>query len=538
VKDVSTRSEDQSPSEPSRAGVWGAIFVSAGFLLLGICLIPLPGIYPDEVIFSDPLYLFSAKEFTIGLFHRRVTLMLLSYLGTLKTLIYIPILGLFHSNVWSLRLPMVLIGAITIFLFFVLARRSAGASMALAAAILLATDASFLLTNTVDWGPVALEHFLLVTGCFFILKFAQQGGRVRLILGFFLFGVAFWNKAIFVWAFAGVSVAAIVMFWNEIRRLLRPATAAIACLGLLAGALPLIVYNLHSRQSRTRENIHFDTTHFREKFGALERTLDGSALFGFMSRFPDAPLPKPAANAGTAVWIATHAREPRADWMVYAFAFALLLIPWWWRNRAAWFSLIAGATAWIAMAVTKEAGSAAHHSVLLWPFPQLFIAIALFSIPWRGVAIGVAAILAATNLLVVNEYIADFERYGSRPNFSDAVFAMSREFDGRWDDPVIATDWGIVNQLSFLHQGKIKLVSGDPPFFNDPPSPGDQRSIDWMFSTEGAVFVTRAAGLEETPVVRGNMDKAAAHAGLHRVILKTIPDSNGRPSYEIFRFEK
>ena len=224
--------------------------------------------------------------------------------------------------------------------------------------------------------------------------------------------------------------------------------------------------------------------------------------------------------------------------MVYGFGLSLFLIPWWWRNRAAWFSLIFCVVAWVSMAVTKDAGNAAHHSVLLWPFPQLFVAIALFSVPWRAIAIGATAILAATNLLVVNEYIADFDRYGSRPNFSDAVFAMSREFDGRGDKPVIATDWGIVSQLAFLHQGKLHLISGDPPFFNDPPSPGEQRSIDWMLSMENALFVTRAPGDENTPVVRGNMDKAAAQAGLRRVILRTIPDSNGRPSYEIFRFEK
>lgn len=536
MKDVSTRSEIGGLTQSSRTGVWGAILASAGFLLLGIWLIPHSGIYPDEVIFTDPLYLFSAKEFTIGLFHRRLTLMLLSYLGTLKTLIYIPILGLFHSNVWSLRLPVVLTGAITIFIFFGLARRAAGTSVALAAVVLLSTDASFLLTNTVDWGPVALEHFLLVTGCFFILKFARQSGAGWLFLGFFLFGLAFWNKAIFAWAFAGVSVAAITVFWSDLRRLLRPPAVALACAGLIAGALPLIVYNLHSPKSSTRENVHFDITHVREKFGALERTMDGSALFGFMSRLDGGPVAK-AAMSGAA-WIATHAREPRADWMVYAFSFSLLLIPWWWRNRAAWFSLIFCAVAWVSMAVTKDAGNAAHHSVLLWPFPQLFVAIALFSVPWRAVSIGAVSILAATNLLVVNEYIADFERYGSCPNFSDAVFAMSRAFDGRGDQPVIATDWGIVSQLAFLHQGKLSLISGDPPFFNDPPSPQEQKSIDWMLSMENAWFVTRAPGEENTPVVRINMDKAAARAGLHRVILSTIPDSNGRPSYEVFRFEK
>jgi 4-amino-4-deoxy-L-arabinose transferase-like glycosyltransferase len=182
------------------------------FALLGAAIIPYPGIYPDEVIFTNPLYLFSPREFTVNLFHHDETLMLLSYLGTLKTLVFIPILAIFHANVWSLRLPTVLLGALTILIFFSLARRAAGTTIACAAAFLLATDPMYVLTNTVDWGPVALEHFLLVTGCFFLLRFAQEPGSGRLFLGFFLFGLALWNKATFIWALAGLFSAAAVVF--------------------------------------------------------------------------------------------------------------------------------------------------------------------------------------------------------------------------------------------------------------------------------------------------------------------------------------
>ncbi len=85
-------------------------------------MIPYAGIYADEVIFTDPLYLPTTKAFGIGLFHRHIDLMVLSYLGTLKTLVYIPILAAFGNNVWSLRLPMVLLGALTILILYGLTR--------------------------------------------------------------------------------------------------------------------------------------------------------------------------------------------------------------------------------------------------------------------------------------------------------------------------------------------------------------------------------------------------------------------------------
>jgi len=501
-------------------------------------MIPYPGIYPDEVLFTDPLYLYSPRLFTIGMFHRRVPLMLLSYLGTLKTLIYVPILAVFHANVWSLRLPMVLVGALTILIFFSLAKRAAGTLIAIAAAFLLATDPSFLLTNTVDWGPVALEHILLVTGCFFLLGFAQGQGRNRLFLGFFLFGVAFWNKAIFVWALAGLFSGAVTVFWPEIRRLLRPATAGIACGGFLLGALPLLVFNHRSHGSTANQNVHIDTNHLSEKFGALNRTVDGSALFGFMSALEYAPDPKTARTlrGRAAVWLADHTGAHRRDGMWYAGGLSLLLVPWWWRIRAARFSLVFMAVAWMAMALTREAGGAAHHAVLLWPFPQLFVAAALCGLPWPRIGLGAAAVLAVINLLVVNQHMADFERYGTAGNFSDAVFGLSKQFSGH--TTVMLFDWGIVDQLAFLHKGGLDLVNGSPPFSNDSPSPEDQKSIDWMFSNENAFLVTRVPGQENYPAIRARMDQAGAAAGLHRRIIKVIPDSNGRPNYEIFRFEK
>src|SRR5260221_11927078 len=193
------------------------------FILLGMAVIPYAGIQNDEALFAGPLNQPIHRAFRARLFHRDIPLMVMSYIGTLKTLLYWPIFAWLGANVWTTRLPMLLAGAITIFLFFRLATRAAGPYAALLAVLILATDPMFLLTNTIDWGPVALEHLLLVTGTLFLLRFAQRAlsgepgdfPNRDLWLGFFCLGLALWNKAVFVWAFAGLASPGVAGFCNQ-----------------------------------------------------------------------------------------------------------------------------------------------------------------------------------------------------------------------------------------------------------------------------------------------------------------------------------
>ena len=60
--------------------------------------------------------------------------------------------------------------------------------------------------------------------------------------------------------------------------------------------------------------------------------------------------------------------------------------------------------------------------ILLWPFPILFAVSALAQIRWRWAAIAAASALLLMNVLVVNQYILQFERDGAAQNFTDALF--------------------------------------------------------------------------------------------------------------------
>src|SRR5208282_447930 len=146
------------------------------FVGLGLAFVPRAGIQNDEALFSVPIYQ-NYFDFSVRVFHRDVPLMIMTYLGTLKTLFYLPILGLLPAGPYSVRVPMILAGAVTIFIFFLLAERLSGCLAAFVAALLLATDPIFLLTDTFDWGPVALEHLLLVTGLWAVVKYSQEGAQ-------------------------------------------------------------------------------------------------------------------------------------------------------------------------------------------------------------------------------------------------------------------------------------------------------------------------------------------------------------------------
>ena len=207
--------------------------------------------------------------------------MLLSYLGALKSWIYFPILDLIRPSYRTIRLPVLLIGALTIWLFAWFLERAHGRKVAWVGGLLLATDSVYLLTTCFDWGPVALQHLLSLAGMALLLKFASTGKRSTLFWGFFWFGVALWDKALFLWLFSGLVVAAVVVFPRELRSRSSPKNLGLAAAGLLVGALPLVVYNVVSNFDTFRSNSSFLLSQFPSRLHALRITWDGQILFEY-----------------------------------------------------------------------------------------------------------------------------------------------------------------------------------------------------------------------------------------------------------------
>ena len=519
------------------------LVVCAVFIALGVGFIPHAGIQNDEAIFAGPLYQPISNEFRLRIFHHNIPLMLMSYLGTLKTLLYWPILAIFHPSVYSIRLPTVLAGSLTIWILYQLTLKIAGVRAALMAICLLATDPVFLLTNTFDWGPVALEHLLLVTTCFFLVRFAQAKSLTTqkqrdLTLAFFALGLALWNKAIFVWALSGLVAAALAVCWPEVRRAFTRRHLTLAAAAFLAGALPFVIYNIHRRNATFGSNGHFDTpAHLNQKAIQLRMALDGSPLFGYIVS-DDSTHPKtPNSFQGRfSAWVHARFGEHRQNGMVYGLGLLVLAVPLWWPVRAARFSLVFMAVAWTAMAFTRDAGTGTHHPVLIWPFPQLFVAATLGFLRWRPLAIAASIVLVGMNLLVVNQYFFQLEQNGAAGNFTDALTSLSDTLRGTASEPIYTTDWGIFDTLVLLNQGHLKLRTANEPFMADAPAELDQQMAKELFSDSTGLFLGHVKEREEYQGIRERIERAAQASGFRKDVIHIIADSNGRPVFEIFRF--
>ena len=177
----------------------------------GAAFLSLLGLQNDEALFANGIFKPYAVADVLRIGHSTLPLMLMSYLGTLKSWIYRPIFQLFGTGVVAMRLPMLLAGAASIWIFYILLRRIAGERAALFGCGLLAVDSMYLLTSTFDWGPVALQHLLLLSAMTLLFRFFRDPRPRLLFWGCFLLGLAMWDKALAIWMIGGMGVALLVV---------------------------------------------------------------------------------------------------------------------------------------------------------------------------------------------------------------------------------------------------------------------------------------------------------------------------------------
>lgn len=503
------------------------------FFLLGLLLIPLAGIQDDEALFAGPLFSAPFLPLTLPILHHHPPLMVFAYTGALKTYVFWPVFKLFAPGPHSLRLPVLLMGAATIAIFYLFAKRIAGGAAALLAVALLATDPTFLFTNTFDFGPVAPQHLLFIGGCWLVAR-----GNLR--AGCFAFGLAMWDKAIFIWSLAGLLCAVSIAYWPEVRRVLADKRKiAGAALAFVAGASPLIVFNLRSRNETVRTTAHVSLDHFRQKAYEMELALNGGGLYRFLvAEAWEVENPKPAASLAARGSSAIHnlSGDIRSSLFPYAMSAALLATPLWWKSplrRAGIFSAVFMLITFAAMAVTRDAGEGLHHSVLVWPMPQLLVGVAAASMGWRWVPVAVGALLAISNLLVVNQYVFQLERFGADGGFTDALYPLSAQLPVAADDHVYLADWGLTQSLTLLDRGRLALmpIGG---LLDDPTT--DHAAIRRWLADPHGLFVGHTREREVFKGAGQRLEQEAQRDGYRKQLLRTLPDSTGRPVFELFRF--
>ena len=522
------------------------------FALFSLAILPYPGLQDDEVLFTVPLYLSGGAWFSAKIFGMRIPLMLMGYLGTFKTWLYAGIFEFFPPSRWSVRLPMVLVGVVTIWLTWMWTRRAAGSRAAAFAVALLSTDAVFIVTNTFDWGPVALQHACLMGGLVAIQTWLRSEGtkadRKWLALAFFVWGLGLWDKALLIWPLAGLAVATLCVYPKELRRHLRRGPIAIAVAALLIGALPLDCYNVAHRGDTASANAKLSVYEIPRKMQVLENTLDGSALLGPMVARETGPIEQVPGTLVERLSVSLRriSGDHAHNWMLPAVAVSLVGLvfvaaP---VRRVLIFFLLATTVTWLEMAANVGTGGSAHHVILLWPFPCVFVGVAFAGVAERGprlissVAIGLVAVLVCGNILNTNEYLADLTLNGGVGGWTDAIYRLAGAVGRYRSGQIGIVDWGYLNGLRMFYEGELKMpVVTD--FLRKPVmTDQDRRQLLAVINASDSIFIQHTDDQQLFAGLNERMRGIAGELGYSEQVLRVVHDNQGRAEFEIFRFVK
>jgi Dolichyl-phosphate-mannose-protein mannosyltransferase len=520
------------------------------FAALGVILIPYPGAQYDEALFASAIHDPEHIECVVQLSFGMIPVMLMTYIGTLKAAIYMPIVHWFGGTNATLRLPVLAMGTASIWLFYLAMRRLAGTKAALLAALLLATDVVYLLTCVFDWGPVALQHILFTGLLYAGVRYVQETRLRWLFAAALCAGLALWDKALFMWLMAGFGVALLAVFPRDVWHLIRtPRRLAVLLLGFVLGAAPFFFYNALRPLNTFRANVQVDEQSVTSKFLMMDRTLDGSGLMGYIVREdPEGPVQNLKRWEKIPLFLNDKLGNPRNSLQHILLVAVLLLAPivcWFGPNRrAAMFFLLGGVLSYAMMLITRSAGGSAHHTILLWPVPQILLALLLGQVAvigtrrvWHAAA-ALVVVCTVSNLTVFNTHLAHFVACGPTWVWSDAVRPLVYEIGRKPGRMVFAVDWGITQQIEWYGNGRIGFHRNSDGVVINLPEPMSVVPLEKALADPRTLFVMHPEGKEAFVGVRRKMIDFAVERGYRDTITQTIQDRHGATTFELHEFSK
>ena len=94
----------------------------------------------------------------------------------------------------------------------------------------------------------------------------------------------------------------------------------------------------------------------------------------------------------------------------------------------------------------------------------------------------------------------------------------------------------MMDSLRLLSRGTLPLRVGTDPISKPALNDVDHEFLSKAITGAGNVFINHTKDFEFFSGVNDKLVRYAGDAGYRREIMAVLPDSNGRPVYEVYRF--
>jgi len=519
-----------------------AIAAACVFVLVASYRIDLPGLYMDEVDFVNAAR-GGPDNTMIYMRLGSVPLLIMPYLGALKAWVYAPVFWLFGVSAVTIRLPAILIAALTLLIFFQLMQSRVGSFWAIIATWLMAVDPANLFTSRLDWGPTVLMHFFEAALLALWFSYRDMPKLWKLVLICICAGLGFFDKFNFIWLILAFILGIALCYPDSLKNLwVSCSTFARAVVGIvlllgLGATLFLILPVLHLHAASPPP--------MNLKWNQLLSTFSGAAVAYLIFKSDTWII------SFVPFWLIVTDCYLALAWLLFLGQNAEARE----NRRNGFFLLLISFLVCLQIVITPQAGGP-HHYSMIFPLPLLafvFLAQPLYSqLATKNLRRFAAVLLvsAAACVSVVN--LQNLSGFVSRlrtdshydPLWSPQIYSLSHYINEQGFEvkSVIYVDWGLHNQLHALAPRELQRRMHDdwPIFVNLGKANQETQSanLSIIFPEGKTLALTLAASKGTFPETRKNLLAAlASHPELKGRLLKEFWYA-GEKIYEIYEIDR
>lgn len=186
------------------------------YFIMALTKLEYPGLSYDEMNFANLALGINDDLFSLKL--GKVPYHIMEYIGALKSYIYYFIFKIFGVSVYTIRIPLIICGGISLILIYKITKNiTDNKYIAFAVTLCFATDSTYIIQHHFDLGPTVIEMFIKCFVLFLLNEYYIHGKKRMIIKINILLFLGMFNKLTFIWfinaIFAGLIVCYIYIYY-------------------------------------------------------------------------------------------------------------------------------------------------------------------------------------------------------------------------------------------------------------------------------------------------------------------------------------
>ena len=491
---------------------WLALGAAFVFVSIAAYRIQLPGLYYDELAFVNAAQ-GGADDTFIHMRLSSVPFLIFPYMGALKAWIYAPVFRFFGVSALTIRLPAILLAAITLLIFFQTLRAKIGPVWASVTVWIMAVDPVNLFPSRLDWGPTVVTHLFQAAILALWFSYRDKPRPWKIVLICICAGLGFFDRFNFIWLLSAFAIGICLCYPDSLQNLWvsTPRFTRWVAIILALLALGVMLYLILPLLLNAHQPTPAHTTNLQVKWHALADTLSGAAVAHLIFN-----------NAAGIIRFGSYWLIVGAGFLALTCLFLPMSSAVARENRKnGLFCFLIGFLIFVQIVITPQAGGP-HHYAMIFPWPLLALALLGKSVYTRFATtnfrrVGASLLgTAAVCVFIVNvhntaEYLCHFAGNPNyNPRWSPEIYSLSHYLNehGVQMKSIICVDWGLHTQLHALAPKKLRRrIHDDWPIFqtlSEKDKDSQPAALNYIFPEGKSLAVTFAQSKETFPDTRRN----------------------------------